>query len=442
MLDWQPDADNMSIRRVLRHVGNAEEWYVSRLVEPEALPAEWATDEAMPTFDFLEMSRRTVAARLRALTDDELAQVSIPTAWTRKPGEAWTARKALRRLLEHEREHIEHIREVLAQWRMHFLAHLAVERAELLDLLVALSEEWLTSHPVFEDYSAAELLAHIGAWDALHAERVRYALAGRENAIPAFSLDDFNEQLHGEHKSWTIGQAVNAFVAGRQDFLDAFSQATDEQVHRPVSLPGGERTSIRSWGIWRIRHDAAHAGEIANWYREARPAPTPGPKAVLLATLRASREEIVALCRLVRPEQRDSRPLDAGDGWTLKDILGHIADWEQYAIEVLRAGQMPDDVVYGGDIQQWNESHQAARLSQPWEEVWLAFQQTRRELDDIVSAYSEDDLAGKLSNRWGRPPSRYRWIASFLKHEREHALWLRARLMPYLPAHLTQEQAP
>jgi predicted RNase H-like HicB family nuclease len=40
LLSWQPDRDSMSLSRLLRHVGNAEEWYVSRLAEPDTLPQE------------------------------------------------------------------------------------------------------------------------------------------------------------------------------------------------------------------------------------------------------------------------------------------------------------------------------------------------------------------------------------------------------------------
>jgi len=120
VLDWQPDPQSFSIRLLLRHVGNAEEWYVSRIVPPETLPPEWEHDENLPIFEFLEMERRTAVARLRALTDEERAAVFHPTRWTRHPEEPWTARKALRRFLEHEREHTAQAREILAAWRTHF----------------------------------------------------------------------------------------------------------------------------------------------------------------------------------------------------------------------------------------------------------------------------------------------------------------------------------
>lgn len=112
-LDWKADQESMSIRQILRHIGSAEEWYVSRLVDPENLPPEWEHDDELPIFDFLEMERRTVLDRLLRLTDRELGEVFYPTRWTDHPDEPWTARKALRRLLEHEREHFDHIQGLL-----------------------------------------------------------------------------------------------------------------------------------------------------------------------------------------------------------------------------------------------------------------------------------------------------------------------------------------
>jgi len=115
-LDWQPDPQSFSIRRILRHIGNAEEWYVSRIVPPETLPAEWEHDEDLPIFDFLEMERRTAMTRLCKLTGEERAAITHPAHWTQHPDEPWTVRKSLRRFLEHEREHTAQIREILEHY--------------------------------------------------------------------------------------------------------------------------------------------------------------------------------------------------------------------------------------------------------------------------------------------------------------------------------------
>ena len=116
LLDREPNPDSWSIRAILRHVGNAEEWYVSRLAPPDTLPPEWEHDDELPVFEFLAMERRTAVDRLRRLTAEERAAVVYPSRWTDHPDEPWTARKALRRAVEHEREHTEQVREILQGW--------------------------------------------------------------------------------------------------------------------------------------------------------------------------------------------------------------------------------------------------------------------------------------------------------------------------------------
>jgi uncharacterized damage-inducible protein DinB len=116
-LDWQAGIHSFSIHRILRHIGNAEEWYVSRLVPTENLPKEWENDENMAIFDFLDLERTTAVTCLQQLSDVQRSQVYFPQHWTDHPDEAWTARKVLRRFLEHEREHAHQIGHALKQYR-------------------------------------------------------------------------------------------------------------------------------------------------------------------------------------------------------------------------------------------------------------------------------------------------------------------------------------
>jgi antitoxin HicB len=116
VLDWRMEKGAMTIREILRHIGNAEQWYISRLVPAETLPKEWEVDADMPILEFLELERRTGLERLRQLSEDELSAITHPVHWTKYPEEPWTARKALRRLVEHEIEHIAHIREILNEY--------------------------------------------------------------------------------------------------------------------------------------------------------------------------------------------------------------------------------------------------------------------------------------------------------------------------------------
>jgi uncharacterized damage-inducible protein DinB/predicted RNase H-like HicB family nuclease len=423
VLDWQADPRSFSIRSLLRHVGNAEEWYVSRLVPPETLPPEWEHDKDLPIFEFLEMERRTARARLRQLTAHERSAVFYPTHWTDHPDEPWTARKALRRFLEHEREHTAQGRVILAAWRCQLLGSLAAERAELLWQLIGLEERALTESPVFDDWTAKNLLAHIAAWDELFTERIELILAGREEEIAGVEPDARNAVLHAERKDWSLKRAVKACVTARADALAALARLPDEQLHRLRSFRWGE-ASARLWTEWRARHDAAHAADLTAWRKaqslERRTRPKSGPKAVLLATLAAARDELLAAAALVAPEERASRPVCGT--WTLKDVLGHVADWELWFVKGLRqlvAGQ-PLDFEDVKDVEAWNRAHAKARRDLPWETVWDDFRETHEALMSILVAMSQADLKWAFMDM-----TVYDMSCIYVDHDREHARGLR-----------------
>jgi len=100
VLAWRRDEESWPIKQILEHIANAEWWYIQRLTE-------WPRDP----FERLETIRQMAAERLQNLTPEELERVTIHY------GEEWMARKVFRRFLEHEREHLSHIHEVLEEYR-------------------------------------------------------------------------------------------------------------------------------------------------------------------------------------------------------------------------------------------------------------------------------------------------------------------------------------
>ena len=110
----EPYTEGWSIDTILRHIGGAEVWYVTRIDE------DWRFDDyeehrtSDTALDWLERTRMAVIARLRRLSPEERACVFCPSAYTHHPDEEWTARKVFRRFLEHEGEHRAQIEAVLA----------------------------------------------------------------------------------------------------------------------------------------------------------------------------------------------------------------------------------------------------------------------------------------------------------------------------------------
>jgi predicted RNase H-like HicB family nuclease len=96
-LDWKPATNEWSINQILRHVAGAEWWYVLRL-------QDWPADLS----EYMAATRQLLVSRLQNLTEDERKRV------TRHYGADWTPRKVARRALEHEREHLQQIRDNIA----------------------------------------------------------------------------------------------------------------------------------------------------------------------------------------------------------------------------------------------------------------------------------------------------------------------------------------
>jgi len=94
-LDWKAES-GLSVSQIICHLAEADLWYTDRL-------KQWP---AIPLFR-LAATRGVALERLRALSEADRARV------TRHEGEEWTPRKVMRRMLEHEREHITQLRQMI-----------------------------------------------------------------------------------------------------------------------------------------------------------------------------------------------------------------------------------------------------------------------------------------------------------------------------------------
>ncbi len=96
-LNWREDPQSWSVRNVLEHIARADLWYASRLEENAFAELLWR----------LAATRELVMSQLHRLPSDARGRV------TKHDSEDWTPRKVARRMLEHEQEHLQQIREIL-----------------------------------------------------------------------------------------------------------------------------------------------------------------------------------------------------------------------------------------------------------------------------------------------------------------------------------------
>lgn len=261
-LDWEPAPGSWALRRVLRHIGNAEQWYVSRLVPPESLPPEWEDDEGLPLWEFLEMERRTAVERLRALTAEERAAVFYPIAWTDHRDEAWTLRKALRRFLEHEREHTAQAREILELRRGVLLAELQAARQHLLASLEGLVPN--SPAPVCGEWTVKDVLGHVADWEWVGVEGLRLMARGGSPLVEVVrDLDAWNREHVAARRNQPWEGVLEDLHAARQALLDALQAIEPSLLGQRFPFPWGGEGTPADWLAVYPGHDREHAAEVA-----------------------------------------------------------------------------------------------------------------------------------------------------------------------------------
>ncbi|MBN1811698.1 MAG: type II toxin-antitoxin system HicB family antitoxin [Anaerolineae bacterium] len=274
VLDWQQQ-DAFSIRRLLRHVGDAEEWYVSRIVPPETLPPEWEHDEGLPIFEFLEMERRTAVERMKQLTRTERTKVFYPTRWTGHPEEPWTARKALRRFLEHEREHTVQAQELLLAWwgvkgrkaktgsKEALLAVLSAAREGLLRAAALVPMEERVSRHVCGEWALQDVLGHMADWEWVGVEGLRLMAAGRPPRVEHIeSLDAWNQAHCEARRDQPWGEVWDDFHAAREAMVAVLSDMSQDDLARSFIFPWGQEGTAYQWVGVYVTHDWEHALDL------------------------------------------------------------------------------------------------------------------------------------------------------------------------------------
>jgi DinB superfamily len=430
MRNWKPNDEQMNIHELLLHIGGSECWYVSKLGKRISAPNE------VTLIRYLHQSREIVLDQLNQLTDGQLAQ---------EFDDGWYVVRVLERILAHEREHIDQIHEILAQWRQDLNARLAAERAYLFTVLLGLSEAQLMTAEPTPGWTAKDFLAHIAFWDGFHTQRMQMVADGRLREIMEVGddgdLDAFNEKLLTEQKEIPLKQTFAMLQKERSGFQQLLKRLNDVELQSQIRLPWGWRTHLRVWAKWRYLHDMDHAQQLEVWRKnlpqEDRRAN--GPAYLLRALLKACHKEFVALLPLLPESEWGSSPVCGV--WTMKDLIGHLTAWAEVGgtgVTQALAGKTPTFEPIA-DFEAWNLAEAAKRADWSWDAIWQAYEAAYQVFLSGLDTLSEDQLALEFKAPWGVQTSLYRWLTIWPLHEREHAVDVRAALnLTRWPRRLTE----
>jgi predicted RNase H-like HicB family nuclease len=106
-LNWKPPNGPRTIKNCLRHIAYVEPWYISRL--DVGLPRSYPRN----VFKMLDYTREIVVEFLENMPRNKMRGIYQPKKDPSPICNLWTARKVLRRLVDHERLHTKYIEKTL-----------------------------------------------------------------------------------------------------------------------------------------------------------------------------------------------------------------------------------------------------------------------------------------------------------------------------------------
>jgi len=127
-------------------------------------------------------------------------------------------------------------------------------------------------------------------------------------------------------------------------------------------------------------------------------------------------------------------------GWSIKDILAHIASWHHRLLAWLDAAVRNQEPTLSGldsveEMDALNAQFYQENISRPLDEVLTDFRTTRQQIMDIVQAMPEEDLMSPHRFAWTKGEPLWQAIAGdTYEHYREHIAQIQEWLASTNPA--------
>jgi len=110
-------------------------------------------------------------------------------------------------------------------------------------------------------------------------------------------------------------------------------------------------------------------------------------------------------------------------GWTVKEILAHIAGWDKVGTSIVRAhmaGEPPPPLEVQG-IDAYNAYLVAQSEAISYEEMAQGWKLARRQFTDALAEAPPEKLKDQARFPWGETGNIARLVSILVEHEKEHA---------------------
>lgn len=140
--------------------------------------------------------------------------------------------------------------------------------------------------------------------------------------------------------------------------------------------------------------------------------------------LRAARKELVESLEGVGDDEK-LRP-NAVEKWSVKDLLAHIASWDEEILRVIQAFAMQQEPRFSytiserSDFASWNADQIELRKTRTLEQVQVEFRNARRDLIQVVEGLTDQVLMRQKATPWGKVRSGFDLLNEIVEHDADH----------------------
>lgn len=296
------------------------------------------------------------------------------------------------------------------------IAYINFGRSTLMDAIEGLSHRELTQIPIYDHWTIKDILAHLIGWDQRVVKILPLIVQDQASLIPGVEVEEQNQQAVAQWRDRSLAEVLMALQATHRQIVDLIGQLDYPQIDMRHER-NGRIITIRSYVIQiMVDHELQHAVEIEQWCKKRDQMINPTAIKLRVDTQRAQ------FMNLLDGLKRDEDALDkrAVGNWSISDMVGHIADWEQLLLKAMlhiHDPSLPPVPLVSETMMDWNEIMAARRAGKSWPENYHYLRETQSELDDFIATLKPGDWRLRGPYPW---PNDQGALAELVEEVAEH----------------------
>ena len=329
------------------------------------------------------------------------------------------------------------------------ISDLEYGRTELLKSIEGLSQRELSEIPIYPGWTVKDILAHILGWDERTVQILPLILQNRASEVTGIEVDEHNRESINAWRDKTLADVLTAIRTSHQQIIHILAPIDHKEIDLRRDRRGRPIT-IRSYVLdVMIEHERQHAAEIYQWRKQLDQVIDPLAIETALARNRAEFAAVLA-------DLNDTGVLEKGaiGRWSVKDVVGHLAEWEWRMLSAARHIYDPSipGIVPVVDDDEWNELLVSRRAAYSWPEELDYWRKASQAVDAFVAKLKPADWRLRGPYPWANDQGTIaELVTQMAEHYTDHlpdlAGWrnerkaLKPRLRPWISWKFDEEAA-